>query len=515
MSLNLAQLLRSSASAFPNRDALVVGETRLSYQMIHGMAQRFAGGLRELGVARGEHVALMLPNVPHFTIAYFGSHYAGNPVVPLNVLLRADEIAYHLEDSDAACLVVWEGFYEQARAAFDRVAGCRQLIVARADRTDLSAPEGAHNMTAVLGAAKPVTDLPDTMPDDTAVILYTSGTTGRPKGAELTHFNMFYNAQYVCTRLLPMLGEQHVALATLPLFHSFGQTCMHNAVLMSGGTVVLLPRFEVEPACKLMQGYKVTIFAGVPTMYFALLNDPVVKNYDLSSLRYCVSGGAAMPVEVMRTFDNRYNVNILEGYGLSETSPVASFNHLDRPKKFGSIGTPIWGVEFELRDEQGATIEEPGKPGEIWIKGHNVMKGYYKRPEATAESIRDGWFATGDIATRDEDGFYAIVDRKKDMIIRGGFNVYPRELEEVLYAHPAVAEAAVIGVPDAKLGEEVKAVVALKPGQACTAEQLRAHCKDKLAAYKYPRLYEIIPELPKGPTGKILKRALRETSAAS
>ncbi len=514
MSLNLAQLLRDAARRYPERTALVIGDIQLPYQMVHATAQRFAGGLRGLGVKRGEHVALMLPNVPHFTFAYFGSHYAGNPVVPLNVLLKASEIAYHLEDSDAACLVVWEGFYEQAREAFDKVASCRRLIVAKADRGDLGVPEGAHNMTAVLGTATPITDLPDTMPDDTAVILYTSGTTGRPKGAELTHFNMFYNAEYVCTKLMPMLDKQHVALATLPLFHSFGQTCMHNAVLMSGGSVVLLPRFEVEPACTLMQANKVTIFAGVPTMYFALLHDPKAQAYDLSSLCYCLSGGAAMPVEVMKAFDSRYNVNILEGYGLSETSPVASFNHLDRPKKAGSIGTPIGGVEFQLRDAEGRRIDEAGKPGEIWIKGHNVMKGYYKRPEATAESIVDGWFSTGDIATCDADGYYAIVDRKKDMIIRGGFNVYPRELEEVLYAHPAVAEAAVIGVPDEKLGEEVKAVVALKPGQTCTEDELRAHCKENLAAYKYPRMYEIIEELPKGPTGKILKRALRTTPAS-
>jgi len=515
MSLNLALVLREAARQFPERTALAIGDTQLPYKKVHGMAQLFAGGLRGLGVARGEHVALMLPNVPHFTLAYFGSHYVANPVVPLNVLLTPDEIAYHLEDSDAAVFVVWEGFYEQARAAFDRVVGCRHLIVAKADPTDLTAPVGAHNMMALVGRASAVTDLPDTMPDDTAVILYTSGTTGRPKGAELTHFNLFYNAQYVCTRLLPMMEEQQTALATLPLFHSFGQTVMHNAVLMSGGTIVLLPRFDVAAACKLMQAYKVTLFAGVPTMYFALLNDPQVASYDLSSLRFCVSGGAAMPVEVMKTFDERYKVSILEGYGLSETSPVASFNHLDRPKKVGSIGTPIWGVEFELRDDAGAQVNDPGTPGEIWIKGHNVMKGYYKRPEATAKSIQDGWFSTGDIATCDADGFYAIVDRKKDMIIRGGFNVYPRELEEVLYAHGAIAEAAVIGVPDEKLGEEVKAFVALKPGATCTVDELRAYCKEHLAAYKYPRVYEIIDSLPKGPTGKILKRALREPQSAS
>jgi long-chain acyl-CoA synthetase len=264
-----------------------------------------------------------------------------------------------------------------------------------------------------------------------------------------------------------------------------------------------------------MQAHKVSLFAGVPTMYFAILNSPDADKYDLSALERCVSGGAAMPVEVMGAFDKKYDVNILEGYGLSETSPVASFNVLDQPKKPGSIGLPIWGVEFQLVDNEGAVVDASGTPGEICIRGHNVMKGYYNRPEATAESIVDGWFYTGDIATRDDEGYYFIVDRKKDMVIRGGYNVYPREIEEVLYGHPAIAEAAVIGIPHDKLGEEVKAVVALKPGQSADADALIAYCKEHLAAYKYPRVVEIIDALPKGPTGKILKRELRDKPGAA
>lgn len=508
MSLNLALVLRESARRSPDAIALGIGDTRLSYAKLDELARRFAGALTGLGLARGEHVALMLPNVPGFTIAYFGAHYAGGAVVPLNVLLTADEIAYHLEDSHAVALVVWEGFAEQAAVAFARVASCKHLIVARADASDLTAPDGAKNMTALIGGATPVTELPDTTAEDTAVILYTSGTTGRPKGAELTHFNMFYNAQFTATRLLPM-GPDTIALAVLPLFHSFGQTVMHNAVLFAGGQIVLLPRFEPKAAFEVMQARKVSLFAGVPTMYFALLHHPEAAKYDLSSLRFCASGGAAMPVEVMRAFDAKYGVNILEGYGLSETSPVASFNVLDRPKKAGSIGLPIWGVEFRLVDSAGAVILASDVPGEIQIKGHNVMKGYYERPEATAEAIRDGWFATGDIATRDAEGYYFIVDRKKDMVIRGGYNVYPREIEEVLYAHPAIAEVAVVGVPDASHGEEVKAVLVLKAGAALTADEVIAYTREHLAAYKYPRLIEFRDALPKGPTGKILKRELR------
>lgn len=505
VSLNVATLLRESAQNDPEREALVIGDTALSYGQLHGAAQRFAGALRDLGIHPGQHVAILLPNVPHFSIAYFGILAAGAVVVPLNVLLTADEIAYHLTDSDAVVLVTWEGFFEQARSGFFRAESCHHLIVARADTADTSAPEGAMNMTALL-AAEPVTDHAPTMPDDPAVILYTSGTMGHPKGAELSHFNMFFNARYCGTTLLP-LSRETVALATLPLFHSFGQTVMHNAVLGVGGTVVLLPRFDAVSALTLMQDHRVNFFGGVPTMYFALLHEPNADAYDLD-LQFCVSGGAAMPVEVMKAFDEEYGVDILEGYGLSETSPVASFNVLDRPKKAGSIGLPLWGVQFRLEDEHGKVIADPGTPGEICIKGHNVMRGYYQRPEATAEAVVDGWFHTGDIGTRDDDGYYYIVDRKKDMIIRGGFNVYPREIEEVLYAFPGVAEVAVIGVPDERHGEEVKAVIALKPGVTATVEEITAYCKEHLAAYKYPRTIEFTETLPKGPTGKILKREL-------
>jgi long-chain acyl-CoA synthetase len=298
-------------------------------------------------------------------------------------------------------------------------------------------------------------------------------------------------------------------MAVLPLFHSYGQTSIQNATVISGGTLVLMPRFEPEGALQLMDKHRVTIFAGVPTMYFALLNHPGADKYDLGSLRLCNSGGASMPVEVMRAFDEKYNVNILEGYGLSETSPVACFNVLDRPKKPGSIGLPLDYVEFRLVDDKNQVVTEPGVPGELLIKGPNVMKGYYKKPEANRAAFSDGWFHTGDVATVDEDGYYYIVDRKKDMVIRGGFNVYPREVEEVLYQHPVIAEAAVIGVPHKSHGEEVKAIVAFKPGKTATPDELIAYCKEHLAAYKYPRIVEIRESLPKGPTGKILKKELR------
>jgi long-chain acyl-CoA synthetase len=318
---------------------------------------------------------------------------------------------------------------------------------------------------------------------------------------------MFLNAVVSADRVL-LLGENAIGLAVLPLFHSFGQTCMMNVLFYLGGAMTLLPRFEPQKALEIMVRDKVNYFAGVPTMYFYLLNFPGAAQFDLSGLQRCASGGSPMPVEVMHAFNAKYNVQIIEGYGLSETSPVASFNHLDRPAKPGSVGTPMWGVELRIVGEDGAALPN-GELGEIAIRGHNVMKGYYNRAEATAEVVRNGWFHTGDIGYRDDDGFYFIKDRVKDMILRGGFNVYPREIEEVLYAHPAIAEAAVISVPDAALGEEIAAVVAFKPGQQATEDELIGYCKERLAAYKYPRMVRVLDALPKTATGKILKRELK------
>jgi long-chain acyl-CoA synthetase len=502
MSLNLAVIVQQGALRYADKPAVIdhAAGVTLRYRELDERARRLAGAFRRLGIERGRHVALLLPNVVDFTVAYYACHYAGAAAVPIHVLLTPDEIAYHLEDSDAVALVAHESLLDRARAGTSRVPGCKHLVVAGAGGE-------LPTLARLIEEGPAVVDLPDTNPDDTAVLLYTSGTTGRPKGAELTHFNLFYNAD-VAARC-HALDEGTVALAVLPLFHSFGQTVMQNATLLRGGSVVLLPRFEPAAAFEAMTTHRVTFFAGVPTMYFALLHHEGAARHDLSHLRICVSGGAPMPVEVMRAFDGRYGVNVLEGYGLSETSPLASCNPLDRPKKPGSIGVPVWGVSFKLVADDGSEIAGSGKPGEIWIKGHNVTKGYYKRPDATRDAVVDGWLKTGDVAVRDDDGYYFIVDRKKDLILRGGYNVYPREVEEVLYAHPAVAEAAVIGVPDERLGEEVQAVVALKPGASATPDELVAHCRERVAAFKYPRSVVIVDALPKGPTGKILKREIR------
>jgi long-chain acyl-CoA synthetase len=378
MSLNLATLLRESAKAHPAKPAIHVGEVTLSYGALDDLAQRFAAGLRRLGVHPGQHVALLLPNVPQFTIAYFGCHYAGNPVVPLNVLLTADEIAYHLADSDAVALVAWEGFYDAAHGGFARVDACAHLIVAKADRADLTAPAGAHNLVELV-AGPPLGDLHPTNPDDTAVILYTSGTTGKAKGAELSHFNLFFNAQWLTRQPMPVSLSEAVVMVVLPLFHSFGQTVMQNSTLLAGGTLVLMPRFEPVGAAQLIAKHRINVFAGVPTMYFALLHHPDVTPAMLATLGQCLSGGAAMPVEVMAAFDGKFGTDILEGYGLSETSPVASFNPRGA-KKAGSIGRPIWGVEFRLVDGEGQVVTEVGQARRDLHQGPQRHEGLLPAP---------------------------------------------------------------------------------------------------------------------------------------
>ena len=496
MALNLGTILAASAERAPEQIAIRLRERTLSYGELDRAARGVASALRGRGLSPGDHVAVMVPNVPEFTIGYFGILYAGCTVVPLNVLLTAPEVAYHVTDSESKLLIAHPLFAEPARSgAAD--AGV-PLVWADGEQQPLLRD---------LASAEPATAVHATKPDDTAVILYTSGTTGKPKGAELTHANLLLNCALVVPRLLP-LAPDDVALAALPLFHSFGQTCIQNASIAAGGSFTLLPRFTPEDAFEIMQRDRVTLFAGVPTMYFALLHHEGGERYDVSSLRYCMAGGAALPVEVMRAFEEKYPVQILEGFGLSETSPVASFNALDKPRKPGSIGYPVWGVEMCILDDADQPVPD-GEPGEICIRGHCVMKGYWKRPDATKEALRGGWFHSGDIGIRDPDGSYRIVDRKKDMIIRGGYNVYPREVEEVLYAHPDIVEAAVLGVPDESHGEEVKAVVVTAPGRTLTAHELISWTKERLAAYKYPRIVEFSEGLPKGPTGKILKRELK------
>jgi long-chain acyl-CoA synthetase len=496
MSRNLATNLLETARRHGDRPALKLDDVELTYAALDGASAHVAGLLRERGIGPGDRVGIMLPNVPYFPVIYYGVLRAGAVVVPMNVLLKGREVAFYLGDSGAKAVFAWHGFAEAAQAGAQE-AGAELILVE---------PGKAEEM---IGAAEPVTEPADRAGDDTAVILYTSGTTGKPKGAELTHDNLFKNVEVM--RGVFGFSDDDVVLGALPLFHSFGQTCGMNAAVAGGACLTLLPRFDPGKALEILERDGVTVFEGVPTMYGALLHDPGRESADLSKLRLCVSGGASLPVELMRAFEDAFGAIILEGYGLSETSPVASFNHPDRERKPGSIGTPIEGVEMKVVDEDDNEVAA-GEVGEIVIRGHNVMKGYWERPEATQDCMRGGWFHTGDMARVDEDGYFFIVDRKKDLIIRGGYNIYPREVEEVLYEHPAVREAAVVAVPHDELGEEVGAAVALKDGESVDASELQSYVKEQVAAYKYPRHIWFVDELPKGPTGKILKREIEVPS---
>jgi long-chain acyl-CoA synthetase len=493
MSANLALNLTRAAAAQGSRPAIKLDDVTVSFTALVEQGARVAGLLTQYGVGPGDRVGIMLPNVPEFAAIYYGSLAAGAVVVPMNVLLKQREVAFYLRDPQAKLVFAWHGFAEAASPGADE-AGTECLLVR---------PEEFAQLLAGVDPAVGVVDRSD---HDTAVILYTSGTTGTPKGAELTHANLRTNVDAVLG--MWRFGPEDVVLGALPLFHAFGQTCGLNAAIAAGSCLTVLPRFDPGRVLEIIERDHVTVFEGVPTMYSALIHHPERERFDTSSLRLCISGGASLPLEVLRNFEAAFGCPILEGYGLSETSPVASFNHPDRTRKAGSIGTPIKGVEMAVLTEDGAEAPQ-GEIGEIVIRGDNLMKGYWRRPDATAEAITaDGWFHSGDLARVDEDGYFFIVDRKKDLVIRGGYNVYPREVEEVVHEHPAVRECAVIGVPHAELGEEVGLAVVLKPGMHVSESELRDFVKERIAAYKYPRQVWFLDELPKGPTGKILKREI-------
>ncbi|MFG2472846.1 long-chain fatty acid--CoA ligase [Streptomyces canus] len=513
---NVSGLLTRTASGYPARTAIVFGGDRISYAQLDAASNRVANLLIERGVRPGEKVAVSCTNIPQFTTIYFGILKAGAVVVPLNVLLKAREIAYHLNDSDATAYFAVEGSPElpigrEAWSAFqvaDRAA--HFFLIGSGASVDGVAPDQLY---AAAVAGQPETfETVGRADDDTAVILYTSGTTGQPKGAELRHRNVYDIARAGVQLFASDPATPDVYLCVLPLFHAFGQMVIQNGAIGFGGTLVLQPRFSAREALELMLDHGVTFFGGVPTMYWGLLealDDSVDVARLAANLRIAVSGGSALPAKIHQEFKKRFGVTILEGYGLSETVAIASFATYGEEPRVGSIGRPIAGVQMKLINDDWSDVkDDPGAVGEIAIKGYNIMKGYYQRPEATSGAIRQEWFRTGDLARKDADGFYFVVDRSKDMIIRGGFNVYPRELEEVLMEHPAVSLVAVIGVPHLSHGEEIKAVVVKKAGDSTTEAELTAWGKEQFAGYKYPRIVEFVDALPMTATGKILKREL-------
>ncbi|KPN16492.1 MULTISPECIES: long-chain-fatty-acid--CoA ligase [Arthrobacter] len=505
---NLAGILAETAARLPDQTALRINDTVISYSALNAMSAQVAGLLRARGVQRGDRVALMMPNIPPMASVYYGVLRYGAVVVPMNPLLKGREVAHTLSDSGAGLLFAFELMLPEAVAGAEEAGGVDVIPVNTGSFRQLLADSEADDGVA---------EVDD---EDIAVILYTSGTTGRPKGAALSHNNLRSNAE-VARNLLDTT-ESDVIFGGLPFFHVFGQTSALNAAVLTGASISMLPRFDAAAALEIIERDQVTIFQGVPTMYIAMLRHPDVASTDTSSLRGAITGGSAMPLEVLREFEEVFGNDLLEGYGLSETSPIVSFNLPGDTRPPGSIGKPVYGMEVRMLDGAGHDVPI-GEIGEISVRGLGVMKGYWNNPEATAAAIPDGWFRTGDLGRFDDEGNIYIVDRKKDMILRGGYNVYPREVEEILYEHPAVAEAAVVGVPDELNGEEIAAVIGLKAEnlpagdeerQALAAE-IQQFAKDRLAAYKYPRRVVFADELPKGPTGKILKRQIRDEQAAA
>ena len=490
---NLAQLLAGQAARQPGAPAILAGDRELSYADFDELSARVAAFLASRGFPAGGRAGLMLANVPEMCVLFYGILRAGGVVVPMNPLLKAREVEYYLGDSGATVLFAAKD--SPGEPAEGAAAAGAEFI-----------PSGADDLAGRLAVHPPVREMAGRADEDTAVILYTSGTTGQPKGAELTHANLRTNAQVTEETLLG-LTPADVVMGGLPLFHSFGLTCGLNAAVNAGAALALLSRFDPGRALEVIQDRRITVFEGVPTMYAALLHHPHRDRYDVSSLRLCVSGGAALPVELLRAFEQAFSAVILEGYGLSETSPVASFNQPGRERKPGSIGTPVRGVRMRLVGPDGGDVP-PGETGEIAISGPNVMKGYWGRPEATREAIPDGWLRTGDLVTVDPGGTYTFVARKKEVLRRRGENLSPAEVEEVLTGHPDVQECAVVGVPSELSEDEVKAFVVPVPGRVPDFAALRVHTAARLAAFKVPRYWQLIDELPRTPTARVAKHRL-------
>jgi long-chain acyl-CoA synthetase len=511
--MNLSTQLHETAKSMASKQAYYFMGQATTYGELDAAITKFASGLEKLGVKQGDHIALLLGNTPHFIISMYGALRLGATVIPVNPIYTADEIGYILNNGDVKVVVALDMAIPLAEKMHTFLPKVEQFVfcetsengIAKHQIENLSLYSKMKSFPEVIASGDLSFKGPNLNDDDVALILYTSGTTGKPKGAMLTHKNLYCNAKDTGEYL--RMNDEDRVITTLPMFHVFCLTVVLNAPLLSGATLLIVPRFSPKEIFELAKEYKATVFAGVPTMYNFLYQLPDANPEDLSTLRLCISGGASLPVALLNNFEKKFNVRVSEGYGLSEASPVTCFNPLDRPRKAGSIGTSILHVENKIVNELGEDLA-PGEVGELIVRGPNVMKGYYKMPEETAATIRNEWLYTGDLAKMDEDGYFYIVDRKKDIIIVGGYNVYPREVEEVLYNHPDVVEVAVLGVPDQNLGEAVKCYVVSK-NPAVTEEQLLEYCKEHLAKYKIPESINFLDELPKNTTGKILRRALK------
>lgn len=514
--MNLSSQLHTTAQANGSKVAYRFLDQQKTYAELDAAVTMFACGLYKLGIQKGDHIALITGNSPHYVIGFYGAMRAGATVIPINPIYTADEISYILMNGDVKAVITLDMLLPLVEGLHIHLPAINHYIICETGQSgdvNLSKSSAASKLlpfNQILGMGQEPYEGPVLEEEDVAVILYTSGTTGKPKGAMLTHRNIYRNAMDVGEYL--GINAADKVITALPMFHVFCLTVSMNAPLMTGGTIIIIPKFSPAEIYRVAQQYQATIFAGVPTMYnFILQHDGDKEAF--RSLRLCISGGASMPVALLENFEKKFHVQVSEGYGLSEASPVTCFNPLDRPRKAGSIGTSIIHVENKIVNELGEELP-PGEVGELIVRGSNVMKGYYKMPEETAFTIKDDWLYTGDLAKMDEEGYFYIVDRKKDLVIVGGYNVYPREVEEVLFAHPDIVEAAVVGVPDSEQGEAVQAFIVRKD-TSLTKEAVRSYCKEHLAKYKNPTLIEFLAELPKNTTGKILRRSLKEIVAKS
>jgi long-chain acyl-CoA synthetase len=509
--MSLPEMLDRTANAFRDRTAISFYQLRLTYGQLQGFTRQVAEALYQSGVRKGDRVGIMLPNCPHFVTAFYGVLRRGAVVVQVNPLYTEREIDYVLQDSGAEVMFVYADLYSRVRqmAGYENL---KKVIVVSFAPSSLELAGNAILWEDFLRSGSPVPDEPINPEEDVAVLQYTGGTTGRSKGAMLTHRNLVANVQQINAHGSEQpLTEGDKILTVIPLFHVYGMTCAMNLGVLTATNVILLPRFDVREVLEMIKEHQPTYFPGVPTMYVALNSYPGAERYGIDAIRICNSGSAPLPVELMHSFEKKTGAKMYEGYGLSEASPTTHSSPRDGTKKPGSIGIPLPGTEARIVDHLSGTRTLPiGEVGELVIRGPQVMKGYWNMPLETANAIRDGWLYTGDIARMDEDGFFYIVDRKKDMIIASGYNVYPREIEEVLYSHPSVLEAVVVGVPDEYRGETVKAYIVLKPGQSATPEEIEGYCRQHLAAFKVPRLIEFRDSLPKTAVGKILRRVLAE-----
>ncbi|MEH2011605.1 class I adenylate-forming enzyme family protein [Nostoc sp.] len=498
--MNIAHYVERGHRLFPNKIALIFEDKSFTYKQLDELAGRVANGLKGLGIKKGDRVALFLPNIPEFIISYLGILKIGAVAVSINVMLKTGEVSYILNDCAAKAIITTESQSEQISEA--DLPELQHIFIAEG-----KANKGITLAQLIVNASPeaPALEMERHAP---ACILYTSGTTGFPKGATLSHCNVISNV-YAANRCYRITNNDRLLLY-LPLFHCFGQNAILNSGLSACATIILYRRFDIEKVLQSITDHRVTMFFGVPTVFIKLLNIDI-SNYNLESVCYYFSAAAPMPVEIAQKWHEKYGFFIHEGYGLTETSPFATYNN-DLKYKLGSIGTPIDNVEIKIVDSDGNQVQ-PGELGEIVIQGPNVMLGYWNRPFETLEVIKNGWFHTGDIGRIDEDGFFYIVDRLKDMINLSGFKVYPTEVENIIYQHPAVAEVAVYGVPDPIKGEIIKANIVLKAGQIITEAQIKEFCSTKIATYKIPQAINFVFGIPKNPTGKVLKILLRQESA--